>query len=181
MPNAMRIPDWFRRTSIYADMQRHEQAQREAIRTTLASERARLLASEAKDAPKRARLVDDARDRVHAARQALTEAEANYTTVQATQLSAGYAPSRRLGAIASELQSLADPAIAEARRRVVAALERARLAESGVTARNIGTLRAALSDLDALALTANTSAPERCAEILTTAGLSIQSPTAEEV
>lgn len=105
------VPTWFRQTPLFGQLVTRERADAEATRSTLAKDRARILAAEVKAAPKREQQMADARAALTLATLTYDTARATFDRTQSESLSGSMLASRRVGAIDHELHTLAHPMI----------------------------------------------------------------------
>lgn len=120
------VPDWFKATPFYITAQHQARADAEATRSALAAERAVILATEAKEAPKRQRPVDAARQLVEKTKAAHADAVAALHHAAGEAARPANAASYRVSIIDVELRRLAHPAIGRALDQVFYVFERTR-------------------------------------------------------
>lgn len=124
------FPQWFKKLPMYETMVMQERAAAEALRTALATERDTIAATEAREAPKRQKLLEAATAKVAAAEEALKQARRASESVQREVSGPAQTASARQQLILNEIRTLADPCIAEAQSRLLDLFDTARVERS---------------------------------------------------
>ena len=165
------VPDWFKSTPFYITAQRQARADAEATRGALAAERAVIVATEAKEAPKRQRPVDAARQLVEKTKAAHADALAALQHASGEAARPANAASYRVSAIDSELRRLANPAIGRALDQVFDVFERTRNGASTGMTHQLDAIDTARKALESCYVATGFDADREVTEILRKIGI----------